>query len=157
MTGYTRPAANGRRAELVGCIHGLVSRFRVLSGQRRGEMAARGEAERADLVRIDAVAGGLRANDAHGALRVLERNVGAVLPTFAWKPIRQHENRHTLRGHARRELGTFVRGGDEPVRAARYHQQGVTIRALGAEDAQVRRGHIPQEHRRPVGRQRLGV
>src|ERR1041384_194150 len=62
----------GAAALLVGGIDGWVQALVEVGADRRGEMAAGGEAEHADLVRIDVPFGGMEANQAQRSLRVLQ-------------------------------------------------------------------------------------
>ena len=66
----------GTAAELVGGVDRVVQALVVVSADGCGKMGAGGEAEDADSLGIDVPFGGVLADDAHGALGVLERGVG---------------------------------------------------------------------------------
>src|SRR5690349_17799142 len=62
--------------ELVGGVNGIVKAFVEMGGEGGGKMRSGGKAEDADFVRVDVPFSGALANDAEGALGVLQSGGG---------------------------------------------------------------------------------
>ena len=76
MAGIDGDGEVGAAALAVGGIDGGVEAMVEVIADRGGEMAAGGEAEHADLVRIDVPLGGVKAYQTEGALRVFQSDRG---------------------------------------------------------------------------------
>ncbi len=109
-------------------------------GDGRGEVSAGGEAEDADVLRIDAPLGRFRSDETHGALRVVHRRRVAV--AVAAVAISQNETRHAERIEPLRDLMTLVIHGQPAVTAAGADHDARAGRAVGL---------------RQIDRQRRGV
>ena len=97
-------------------------------------MAARRKPHEADTVRVDAITGRIGAHQAHGALGVLQRYVGAVGPAFARQAIAQDETGHARFVEMARHIHAFEIQHLAGIAAARRDNQSRAIGPLRAKD-----------------------
>src|SRR4029453_10061427 len=119
-------------------------------------MSASGETHDGQRARIVRPACGVRTDDTHRALRVLQRHVLASLPSFGRKPVDEHEHRVSPLVQARGELSALVLYRHELIAAARDDEHGLAGGPLRVKDAQLGRGDVGDERSRPRGWQAGG-
>ncbi len=147
----------GAGIQMVGLVDRLIQRLGEAGRERRGQVSAGREPDHCDPRGVDPMARRLRADEAHGALGVLQRHVRAVPPSLRRQTVVQHEHGVAKRVHAPGDIDAFVGHGDELVPAAGDDQQGRPVRPLGWKGVQARRPSVAQEDRREVGRKGRGV
>jgi len=150
-----------RRAsrELVSGIYRFVKRLVVGDGEVRGQMPAGREADHAKTIGVDLELGGACADQAHCALRVLDRDQAAIGPAFAREPIGEDEDGRPLGIVALGNVEAFILDREELVAAARERQQRRAVGPGRAKDVDLGEGHAahPQlavgrrDVHRPVG------
>ena len=135
----------------VGAVDRRIGLPRVLVGQAGAQMAAGGEAQHPDAARIDAKFGGAGADQAHGALDVLQRHNGGFGPPLGGQAVGQHEDGDAVLVEAPRRRRAFQLHRQHGVAAAGTDDDGRAIGAGGAVDAQRRRRN-PARLARRLGR-----
>lgn len=107
-------------------------------------MPARRKAADAELRRIDAVARGIRADQAHGPLRILQRHVLRIIPAFARQAIGEREDGNAGGVQCLGDVDPFILDRDEAIAAAGDGEDGGAVGAGRAEHADNRIGHAAQ-------------
>src|SRR5271155_5342012 len=120
-----------------------------MGAERGGEMAAGGESPDADAVGVDAVLGGMGADEAHGAAAVVDLDRIAV----GRDTIVEDEGGHALLVEPGGDLEAFVAHGDMLIAStwndenggtggAGFRQQGIHAGLVGFSGAEGARGSV---------------
>jgi hypothetical protein len=99
------------------------------------------KADDSEPLRIDPKLGGSRADQPHRPLRVLERDEVPVRPTFARKPVGEHEHGGAPRVEVLSDVDPLILHRQKSVAAAGKRQQSRAVRPRRAEDVELGRGH----------------
>jgi hypothetical protein len=108
-------------------------------------MAARGKSDHADAAGIEAVVFSRGADQAHGALGVLERHVAAIVVALMRQAVDEHEDGDTVLVETFRTFKAFLVQHDALIAAARDHQHGGAGGGLRFEDEKAGAGDAGDE------------
>lgn len=134
MAGIDGDGEVGSRALPVGVVDGLVEALGEVGADFGDEESAGGKAKDADFVRIDVPLGGVLADEAHGALRVVEglardhevvrAAVAVPVVGFTGDAIFQEDARDAGGGEPVADFGAFEIDGEDFEAAAGKHDDG---------------------------------
>ena len=75
-------------------------------------------------------------DEAHGALRILQRHIGAIRPAVGREAIAQHEDGDAGAVQAARTFEAFLVEHNTAIAAAGRQQQRGAVRCVGPEDGE---------------------